>query len=184
MMTVWFACWFAFVLAQRLLELRLAARNAKRIRAQGGYEMGAAHYPLLVGLHAAFFLSTLAEFTLRVPAFRGWFAVPTAAFVALQAARWWCIRSLGTYWNTRVFVVPGMRLVRKGPYRFVRHPNYWVVTLEMAALPLMFGCWTTAVLFPLLNAAVLRERIAVENEALREASNATWTPSPEGADAR
>lgn len=165
-MKLWFACWMVAVIGQRLLELRLAKRHARLVRSEGGYEVGASHYPRIVGVHIAFFAFLLLEFIFRSPDVQRWMTVPLAAFLLLQAARAWCIRSLGKYWNTRILVVPGMEQIRRGPYRYVRHPNYIVVTLEMLALPLMFGCWLTALIFPVLNAAVLRRRIAEEEQAL------------------
>jgi len=170
MMSLWFACGFAAVVVQRLAELRLAARNGERLRRMGGFEVGAAHYPRIVALHVCFLACVLGEYLVRRPEPSPWMAAFAAAFLLLQAARVWCIRSLGPYWNTRVFVVPGLRLVRKGPYRWLKHPNYLVVTLEMLAFPLMFGCFACAFLFPPLNVWLLRRRIAVEEEALRAAS--------------
>ncbi|MCI3922309.1 hypothetical protein MO973_18930 [Paenibacillus sp. TRM 82003] len=181
-MLYWFACWFVAVIAQRLAELKLAERNAEHVRRLGGYEVGAAHYPLIVGLHAAFFGSLLTEFAWRRPMLEPWMAYPLAAFIVLQGLRVWCIRSLGPYWNTRIYVVPEAQQVRQGPYRWLRHPNYVVVTLELCVFPLMFGCAATAIAFPLLNLLVLRKRIRVEEQALRSASMPapmrTPTPTP------
>ncbi|WP_199614319.1 isoprenylcysteine carboxyl methyltransferase family protein [Paenibacillus alkalitolerans] len=171
-MNLWFALIFSGVISQRLLELRLAKRNAIRIRGIGGYEIGADHYKYLVLLHAAFFLSLLTEFSLRRPFFSLWMLVPSAIFILLQAARIWCIRSLGIHWNTRIFIVPGAPLVRRGPYRFLRHPNYAVVTLELLFLPLIFGCYWSAALFPVLNMIVLKRRISLEEQALLSMSTA------------
>lgn len=165
-MLLWFTLMFCGVIVQRLAELRLAGRNAERIRAAGGFEVGAEHYKYIVLLHVMFFLSLLAEFTLRMPKLAPWMLLPALAFLLLQAARVWCIRSLGEHWNTRIFVVPGRELVRKGPYRYVRHPNYAVVTLEMLVLPLCFGCCWTAAMFPLVNMLVLSKRIEAEENAL------------------
>ncbi|WP_274362375.1 isoprenylcysteine carboxyl methyltransferase family protein [Paenibacillus thermotolerans] len=165
-MLLWFTLVFCVVIVQRLAELRLAERNARRIREAGGFEVGAEHYKYIVLLHVMFFLSLLAEFTLRTPKPSPWMLLPAIAFLLLQAARVWCIRSLGDHWNTRIFVVPGRELVRKGPYRYVRHPNYAVVTLEMLVLPLCFGCYWTAAMFPLVNMLVLSHRMKVEENAL------------------
>ena len=169
-MVVWFVSTFAAVVAQRLLELRLARKNAGALRKMGGYEVGADHYPQIVHVHVLFFAALWSEFFYRQPAVSLWMAVPFSAFLLLQAVRIWCIRSLGLFWNTRIMVVPGMELVRRGPYRFMKHPNYAVVTLEFLFLPLSFGCFLTAFLFPLLNVLVLRKRIAAEEAALRAAS--------------
>jgi methyltransferase len=170
MMLYWFSCWFAAVIAQRLLELQLANRNTQYMKRVGGYEVGADHYPRIVGLHVAFFIVLLLEFSIRRPELELWMAGPLAVFLLLQAARVWCIRSLGPRWNTRIYIVPGAKLVRRGPYRWLRHPNYVVITLELMIFPLLFGCFLTAAVFPLLNILVLRKRIEVENQALHDGS--------------
>ena len=152
----------AFVTLQRLAELLLSQRNTKRLLADGAREHGAAHYPLLVALHAAW-LAAL------------WWWAPgqpvnlplLALFGLLQLARIWVIATLGRRWTTRIIVKPGAPLVRAGPYRFVNHPNYWVVAAEIAVLPLVFGLVALAILFSLLNLIVLAVRIRAENQALR-----------------
>jgi methyltransferase len=150
------------VAAQRLAELALAARNTRKLLAQGGREVGAAHYPLFVLLHTAWLVAIL----VTVP----WNAVPNwwlvGVFVVLQLLRVWVIATLGPYWTTRVITVDGAPLVRGGPYRFVRHPNYWVVAGEIAVLPLAFGAWPVALVFSVLNALLVRHRVAVEEGAL------------------
>lgn len=171
-MNIWFVCWMTTVIVQRLAELRLAKRHSDIIRSAGGYEVGADHYPRIVAVHAAFFIAMIAEYMVRSPVWSIWMALAAVAFILLQTVRFWCIRSLGTFWNTRIYVIPGMRPVRKGPYRYVRHPNYMVVTLEFLVLPLMFGCWLTALAFPILNMAVLRRRIAEEEQAVNTAASA------------
>lgn len=152
----------ALVAAQRLAELVLARRNTARLLAKGGVEHGRGHYPLIVALHAAW----LAALALWVPPETPPTWTLLAVFILLQAARVWVIASLGPYWTTRVITLPGAPLVRRGPYRFLKHPNYLVVALEIAVLPLAFGAWKIAILFSLLNAAVLWQRLRVENAAL------------------
>jgi methyltransferase len=152
----------AFVTLQRLGELLLSQRNTRRLLADGAREHGAAHYPLLVALHAAW-LAAL------------WWWAPgqpvnlplLVVFVLLQLGRVWVIATLGPRWTTRIIVKPGAPLVRLGPYRFVDHPNYWIVAAEIAVLPLVFGLAGLAIAFSLLNLAVLAVRIRAENEALR-----------------
>ena len=158
----------AAVAVQRLLELRLSRRNERRLRARGAVERGAGHYPAMVALHALWLLSTLVEGLLRGPEIPAWWPLPLAAFVLVQPLRYWAILSLGDNWNTRILVVPGARLVRGGPYRFLPHPNYVVVAVEVLAFPLVFGAWVTALVFSILNAALLRVRIREEDRALRE----------------
>jgi methyltransferase len=156
------------VAAQRLLELVLARRNEKRARAKGAVERGRGHYPLIVGLHTLWLVALLAEGLLRGPEPPGWWPVPLALFLLVQPLRYWAILSLGDAWNTRILVVPGAKLVRRGPYRFIPHPNYVVVVVELLALPLVFGAWATAIVFTVLNAVVLSVRIREENRALAE----------------
>ena len=151
----------AFVTLQRLVELPLAAANTKRLLAAGGYEVGAGHYPLIVAVHAAW-LVALWWFAPGKPINLAFFAL----FVMIEIGRVWVLRTLGPRWTTRIIVVPCEQLVATGPYRFVSHPNYLVVIAEIAVLPLVFGLWGMALLFSLLNAAVLTIRIAAENRAL------------------
>ena len=115
-------------------------------------------------------VSTLVEGLLRGPEPPVWWPVPLAAFLLVQPLRYWSILSLGENWNTRVLVVPGGKLVRRGPYRYFPHPNYVVVAVEVLTFPLIFGAWITAITFSLLNATLLYVRIRTENRALRELS--------------
>ena len=151
----------AFLIVQRLAELGLAQWNTVRLRAAGGVEFGAAHYPLLVVLHA-FWLLGLWMFGHG----RGVDPIGLAAFVILQAGRVWIIASLGSRWTTRVIVTPGAAPVARGPYRWLRHPNYLIVVLEIAVVPLALGLPLFALVFSLANAALLAYRIRVENRAL------------------
>lgn len=152
----------AFVALQRLGELLLAARNTRALLAAGGREVGRGHYPLFIVLHGAWLVSLLGE--------AGWNAAPSwwllGLFAALQAGRVWVILSLGRFWTTRIVTLDGAPLVRRGPYRLFRHPNYLVVAGEIAILPLAFGAFGTALVFSLLNAILLRHRIAAEEAAL------------------
>lgn len=154
----------AAVTLQRLGELVLAQRNTRRLIAQGGYETGAAHYPLIVGLHAAW-LAALWVWGWDRPVSGPWLA----AFIVLQLLRVWVIASLGGRWTTRIVILPGAPLVRRGPYRFLSHPNYTVVVGEIAVLPLAFGLVGLAILFSVLNALVLWVRIRAEGRALASA---------------
>jgi len=156
------------VAGQRLLELVWARRNERRARAKGAVERGKGHYPFIVGLHTLWLVSLLVEGLLRGPEPPGWWAVPLALFLLVQPLRYWAILSLGDAWNTKILVVPGVKLVRRGPYRFIPHPNYVVVAVEILALPLVFGAWITALVFTVLNALVLGVRIREEDRALSE----------------
>jgi methyltransferase len=156
------------VAIQRLLELAYSRSNERRLRAMGAVEFGARHYPLMVGLHTLWLASTLVEGLQRGPQIPAWWPVPLVAFLVVQPLRYWAIVSLGTNWNTRVLVVPGGKVVRRGPYRYLSHPNYVVVAIEILTFPLIFGAWITAIVFSLLNAALLLVRIRTENRALEE----------------
>lgn len=152
----------ALVTAQRLGELAYARHNMARLLALGAREVGAGHYPLLVSLHAAW-LAALVIFVAPETT-PHWPLI--GLFALLQAARLWVIWALGPYWTTRIITLPDAPLVRRGPYRFCRHPNYLVVILEIAALPLAFGAWKIALVFSVLNAVLLAHRIRIENRAL------------------
>ena len=156
------------VAAQRLGELWLCRRNRSRLLARGGREVRPDTYRPMVALHVLFlaFLS-IESYPWRVPAdARTWACL--GALAAVTALRYWAIASLGEYWNTRVVVVPGTHLVRTGPYRFLRHPNYLVIVLEFLVLPLLMRAPVTLVLFSLANLAALRQRIRIEETALAE----------------
>jgi methyltransferase len=160
----------ALVATQRLLELVLSRRNERRVRARGAVERGRGHYPLMVALHALWIASTLVEGILRGPEVPALWPVPLALFLLAQALRYWAVFSLGESWNTRILVVPDAKLVRRGPYKYLDHPNYVVVVVEILAFPLIFGVWVTALVFTALNAALLYVRIREEDRALDELS--------------
>ena len=151
------------VALQRLLELRYADRNTRALLARGAVETGAAHYPFFILLHGAWLLCT-AAIALATHAQTNWWLI--GLFGLLQAARIWVIATLGPYWTTRLISPPDAPLVRSGPFRFVRHPNYLIVTIEIATLPLAFGEYLVAIGFMLLNAALLAVRIREEERAL------------------
>ena len=152
----------AFVVAQRLLELVWARRNTRLLRAQGAVEHAAGHYPLFVVLHAAWLGAIALAAMPDAPVHYGWLS----AYALLQLARLWTMASLGRFWTTRIITIPDAPLVRRGPYRYVRHPNYWVVAAEIAMLPLVFGQWAIAAVFTVANVLLLRVRIASEDAAL------------------
>lgn len=152
------------VILQRLGELAINAANTKKLMARGGREYGRSHYPFMVAMHTAWLAALL--FTVPGDAEPNWWLV--LVFGICQAARAWVMATLGEYWTTRVIRVPGAPVIASGPYRFTRHPNYVVVVIELAVLPLAFGAWQVALVFTLLNAALLYVRITVENRALEE----------------
>ena len=151
----------ALVTLQRLGELWLSRRNTGRLLAQGAVEHSSGHYPLIVAVHTLW----LAALWWLAPARSVSFAW-LALFILIELARIWVLASIGSRWTTRIITLPKETLVRRGPYRFVNHPNYLVVVAEIAVLPLVFGLWQVALAFSLLNAAVLAIRIRAENRAL------------------
>ena len=151
----------ALVTAQRLAELIIARRNTRALLAQGAYEVGSAHYPLIVAVHAAW----LASLWILAPG-RPILWPLIAVFVLLQCGRLWVLATLGRRWTTRIIILPGSPLVTGGPFRFVRHPNYLVVAAEIAVLPLAFGLVWVAIVFTLLSGLVLAIRIRTEGKAL------------------
>lgn len=166
--------YIALVLAvglERLAELVVSKRHAAWAFARGGVEYGRGHYPVMAAVHTALLVSCVVEVVIADRPFLPWLGWPMLALVlGTQALRWWCVATLGRQWNTRVIVVPGMPLVTTGPYRWLRHPNYLAVTVEVAALPLVHTAWVTAIVFTVANAALLSVRIPVEERALAAAA--------------
>lgn len=151
-----------FVLVQRLLELLWAQRNTRRLLDEGAVEHAPEQYPFFVLLHASWLVAIVFSVPPETPVNGGWLAL----YGVLQIARLWVMASLGRFWTTRIITLPGAPLVARGPYRFVRHPNYLVVAGEIAVLPLVFELWLVAALFTAANALLLRQRIAAEDAAL------------------
>ena len=158
----------ALVSVQRLIELVLARRNERRARARGAVERGRSHYLFIVALHSLWLLATLIEGLLRGPELPALWPIPLALFLLVQPLRYWALVSLGERWNTKILVVPGAKPIRRGPYKYLSHPNYVVVVVEILTFPLIFGAWVTALVFTVLNAAMLWVRVREENRALTE----------------
>jgi methyltransferase len=155
------------VALERLAELRVARRNEAWSMQRGALEHGRGHYPFMVILHSGLLAGCLLEVALADRPFHPALGWPMLALVtAAQALRWWCIRTLGPQWNTRILVIPDAPLVGSGPYRWLRHPNYVAVVAEGFALPLVHSAWITAAVFTAANAALLRVRIQTEDRAL------------------
>ena len=152
---------------ERVFHLALASRNARRAFAMGAVEHGRGHYPAMAAFHALFLLSAAAEAIVLkrpFPGTLGWIALGGA--LGAQALRYWSVVSLGSRWNTRIIVFPGMPPISRGPYRFMRHPNYLAVIVEIACVPLIHGCWLTAAVFSIGNAMLLWVRIRAEEAAM------------------
>jgi methyltransferase len=169
---LWYAALVALVAAGRLVELARSRRNVRRLLARGGFEAGAGHYPFMVAVHAAFLPSCVVEVWHHPRPLRPALAVSMGLLLAgTSALRYWVMATLKDRWTTRVIVLPGEAPVVTGPYRFLRHPNYLAVLLELPALALVHTAWWTALVFGLLNAVVLAVRIGVENRAWASAAS-------------
>jgi methyltransferase len=165
---IWYATLLLATGFERIAELVVSVRNARWSFARGGVEYGRRHFPPIVALHTGLLLACFAEAWLYDRPFLPWLGWPALLLVfASQGLRWWCIAVLGPRWNTRVIVVPGLPRVVRGPYRWLRHPNYVAVVVEGFALPLVHTAWITAIAFTVLNAILLLAvRIPCENRAL------------------
>ena len=166
-----FLLFIFIVILQRLIEVLIAKRNEQKIRLKGGFEVGASHYPYMIALHVSFFLCLITEVLLFSKEISSLFLWLFLLFLMTQLLRIWCLASLGPFWNTKIMILPGANVVRKGPYQFMKHPNYLVVTIEILLLPLMFQAYFTAIIFSILNLIMLSVRISVEEKALMELTN-------------
>lgn len=168
MVTVYISAIAAIIIFERLFDLRLAACNRKKLLEMGAREFGCNHYPLFFILHTGWFIGWLFE-GLAYNKLGQFWQLWVIVFLAADLLRYWCIFSLGQFWNTRILVIPGEKSVQCGPYRFFAHPNYLAVALVILSVPLIFGAWITAVICSILNAALLLcVRIPAEEQALRE----------------
>lgn len=158
------------IIAQRLLELRLAAKHTKNARHAGAIEVDAKNFYWFYLLHAGFFASLLTEIWLSRFSLTNIWIPALIVFIGAQLLRIWSIATLGGNWNIRIFVIPGTTPVTRGPYRYVRHPNYLAVTLEILSLPLVFHAYVTAIVFSVLNFFILRRRISIEEAAWMQQS--------------
>ena len=155
--------------ALRVSELILSSRHTRRLLARGAREHGHGHYPLLVVLHALFPVALVVEVIVLGARPNALAPLWLALWLGAQGMRYVSIRALGERWTTRVLVLPGAPLVRRGPYRWLRHPNYLAVVVELLAAPLIFGAWRTALVFSLANLPLLRVRIRCEEHAMAAA---------------
>lgn len=160
-----FAVFIVFLILLRVGELLLARRNERWLLQHGAVEYGRKHYLYIVMLHALFFVSLITEYIFTST---GYYSIPLLVlYFLLLAFKVWTILSLGKFWNTKIFRISGYPLVKKGPYRFMKHPNYVIVIAEIALIPLIFHLYITAIVFSLLNGLMLYVRIREEDKALR-----------------
>ncbi len=161
-----FALFIGFVIAARLFELSVARQNEIWLRENGAVEYGQSHYPFIVALHSFFILSMIIEYFVRGNATINY--VVLAAFLTLMLLKAWTIGSLGKYWNTKILRVPNSIFIKKGPYKYFKHPNYFIVICEIVVIPMVFGLYYTAIVFTVLNGIMLSVRIRAEEKVWKE----------------
>lgn len=166
---MYFIIFIVFFILQRLSELYIARKNEKWLLSQGAVQYGQNHYPFIVALHTLFIVSIITEYILRGQPLISWFFL--AIFIAVLLFKYWALSSLGKYWNTKIYRIPGVYPVKKGPYKFLKHPNYMQVVCEIAIIPLVFHLYYTAIIFTVLNAIMLTVRISVENKVWASPQN-------------
>ena len=164
---MFFYIFISFIILQRLAELIIAGRNEKSMLAKGAVEFDKDGYKFIVLMHALFFVSLTSEKNFLNRGLNDYWIVLIILFALAQMLRYWSIISLGEFWNTRIIVLKGSKMIKKGPYKFLSHPNYTAVITEIAAIPLIFSCYITAIVFSLLNLFTVRRRIAIEEAALK-----------------
>lgn len=162
---------FFFLIAQRITELLIARKNEQLMINRGGIEHGKDHYPYIVSLHVLFLVSYFLEVqVLQRELTELWYVILPILFFT-QVIRYWAIYSLGNYWNTKIIIIPGDVVISRGPYKFIKHPNYMVVAAEILFLPLLFHAYITAILFTILNVVMMTIRIPAEEHALQTYTN-------------
>jgi|SRR5690625_1492349 len=160
-MIVWILIFI--IICQRLIELIIAKRNEKWMKERGGIEHKEEHYKWLILIHTLFFISLIFESTLNSLNLNYMLIL---LFIITQVGRIWCIIALGRFWNTKIIILPNVTLIRNGPYKYLKHPNYVIVGMELIIIPLIFGAYITAIIFPILHYTILRIRVSKENAAL------------------
>ena len=163
-----------FIIIQRIVELTIARKNEKWMKEQGAIEYGKNHYKWMVLVHVGFFISLMIEVIVFQKKMIAIWPFLLSVFFLLQIARVWVIASLGKFWNTKIIVLPGANIVTKGPYKYIKHPNYFIVTLELLVIPIMFQAYVTALCFLIFNQIILSIRISAEEKALREQTNYSY----------
>lgn len=168
MVAAWVVALAILIAGERVLELRLADRNRKVMLARGAEESGRGHYRFVVLLHSLWFVAWIVEAVWRGPNLHPLWLTWLVLFLLAEVLRYWCIKTLGVHWNTRILVLPGAPAVHSGPYRFLNHPNYVAVVIDLFSVPMIFNAWVTALVFTILNLALLVfVRIPAEEQALK-----------------
>lgn len=163
-----FSLFITIVVFQRVTELIIAKRNEGWMKKQGGIEFGQQHYWFIVTVHSLFIICLILEVIIFEKEPSSLWPFLGSLFILTQLARVWALFSLGKYWNTKIIVVPNAKVIKKGPYVYLKHPNYLIVSLELIIIPLLFNAFWTTILFSLLNAVILMIRIPAEEKALSE----------------
>lgn len=164
---MYFTIFISFLILQRLSELFIARRNEKWLLSQGAVQYGQSHYPFMIAMHTLFLVALIVEYMLSGGTAISWIFL--AIFLAVLAFKFWALSSLGKYWNTKIYRIPGVYPVKRGPYKLLKHPNYMEVVCEIAFIPLVFHLYYTAIIFTVLNAAMLTVRIREENRVWADA---------------
>lgn len=162
-----FLLFITLLAVQRLSELVLARYNEDRLKAKGGLEFGSSHYPWIVLMHLGFFSSFIAEVNFLDKNVSAIWPFWLSIFLLVQIGRVWVIASLGPYWNTKIIVLPDVEVIAKGPYKYVKHPNYIIVATEILVISFLYNAFVTATLFTCLNAWAMSVRIPIEERALK-----------------
>lgn len=165
-MKIFLAILFVFIILQRLIELIIASKNKRWMLAKGGVEIEPQQHKWFIMVHGLFFISIIVELILSNASIPELFILWFSLFIATQFVRIWSITSLGKYWNTKIIILPGSTLVKRGPYKYVKHPNYIIVGIELFVIPMMFGAYWTAVIFPFFHLILMSIRIPAEEKAL------------------
>lgn len=173
----WLHLVIPLTIAQRIAELLRSKKNERRLRSAGAVEFGRDHYPAIVTLHTLWFVVMIAELLWIPRQISPFWPALLPTWVAVEALRFWTLRTLGDRWTTRVLVLPGERPVTTGPFAWIRHPNYVAVAAEILLVPLILGCYVTAITFSIANAVMLMVRIRTEERGWREIA-APATPRP------
>lgn len=167
-MNIWLWGLFILIICQRIVELVIAKKNERWMKARGGIEKNSHHHKWFVVVHTLFFVAILTEVFIKNTENISLNYSLLTLFILAQLGRIWCIQSLGRFWNTKIIVLPGVSLIKKGPYRFIKHPNYIIVGLELLIIPLLFNAFITAMIFPILHIILLTVRIPSEEKALNK----------------
>ncbi|MFD2045822.1 isoprenylcysteine carboxyl methyltransferase family protein [Ornithinibacillus salinisoli] len=169
-MTTWMWILIICIICQRIVELFIAKSNEKWMKARGGVERGEEHYKWFIYLHGLFFITTVVEVMINGRPSHQLNYFLFFIFIVAQFGRIWCIYSLGRFWNTKIIVLPRVALIRKGPYKYVKHPNYIIVAIELFTIPMLLGAYFSAIIFPILHILLLKIRVPSEEKALTKAT--------------